>query len=65
MIKVYLYAIALFFSIWVLDAVDFNRILKKNKNIQARILYLLISIIMAYVIVNFIWDFYSISKIWR
>lgn len=65
MIKVYLYAIALFFSIWVLDAVDFNRILKKNKNIQARILYLLISIIMAYIIVNFIWDFYSISKIWR
>ena len=63
MIKVYLYTIFLFISIWVLDAVDFNRILKKNKNYQSRILYLLIGIIMSYIIVNFIWDFYQISKI--
>jgi len=63
MIKVYLYTIFLFFSIWVLDAVDFNRIFKKNKNLQARILYLLICIVLTYVVVNFIWDFYSISKI--
>ena len=63
MIKVYLYTFFLFFSIWVLDVVDFDRILKKNKVVQARILYLLIGIIMAYFIVNFIWDFYSISKI--
>ena len=32
MIKVYLYAIMLFFSIWVLDAVDFNKILKQPKS---------------------------------
>ena len=63
MIKVYLYAIMLFFSIWVLDAVDFNKILKKNKIAQARILYLLISIALAYIIVNFICDFYNISKL--
>ncbi len=62
MIKVYLYAIVLFFSIWLLDAVDLNRIFKKNKVVQARILYLLISIMMTYLIVNFIWDFYNISK---
>ena len=34
MIKIYLYTIILFFSIWVLDALDFNRFLKKNKNIK-------------------------------
>ena len=63
MIKVYLYTIVLFLSIWVLEVVDFDRILKKNKVIQARILYLLISIVITYLVVNFIWDFYSISKI--
>ena len=63
MIKVYLYTIVLFLSIWVLEVVDFDRILKKNKVIQARILYLLISIVITYLVVSFIWDFYSISKI--
>jgi uncharacterized integral membrane protein (TIGR02327 family) len=63
MIKVYLYTIVLFLSIWALDALDFNRFLKKNKVVQARILYLLISIMITYLIVNFIWDFYSITKI--
>ncbi len=63
MIKIYLYTIMLFFSIWVLDAVDFDKFLKKNKVIQARILYLLISIVLAYIIVNFIYDFYTISKL--
>ena len=63
MVKVYLYTIVLFLSIWVLDTLDFNRFLKKNKVIQARILYLLISIMMTYIIVNFIWDFYSLTKI--
>lgn len=63
MIKVYLYAVMLFFSIWVLDAVDFNRLLKKHKTVQARILYLLVSIAIAYFVVNFIWDIYFISKI--
>ena len=63
MIKVYLYTIFLFFSIWLLEAVDFDRFFKKNKIMQARILYLLISIMMTYIVVNFIWDFYSLSKI--
>ena len=63
MIKVYLYTAFLFLSIWVLDAVDFNRLLKKNKVVQARILYLLISIVLTYIVVNFICDFYTISKI--
>ena len=63
MIKVYLYTAVLFLTIWALDALDFNRFLKKNKVTQARILYLLVSIIMTYIIVNFIWDFYLISKI--
>lgn len=63
MIKLYLYTAVLFFSIWLLDAVDLNRIFKKNKVVQARILYLLISIMMTYIIVNFIWDFYTIPKL--
>jgi len=63
MIKLYLYTIVLFFSMWVLEAVDFDKFLKKNKIVQARILYLLISIVLTYIIVNFICDFYNISKL--
>ncbi len=60
MVKIYLYTIVLFFSIWVLDALDFNRFLKKNKIVQARILYLLVGIMMTYIVTNFIWDFYNV-----
>ncbi|MBQ4634721.1 MAG: DUF1146 domain-containing protein [Bacilli bacterium] len=63
MIKIYLYTIVLFLVIWVMDSVDFNRFFKKNKNLQARILYLMICIVITYMVVNFMWDFYSISKI--
>ena len=63
MIKLYLYTIVLFFSIWLLDAINLNCIFKKNKVVQARILYLVISIAITYIIVNFIWDFYTISKL--
>lgn len=63
MIKAYLYAIVLILVIWVMDCVDINRIFKKNKNLQARILYLMICIVITYMVVNFLWDFYSISKI--
>ena len=63
MIKIYLYTIVLFLVIWMMDSVDFNRFFKKNKNLQARILYLMICIVITYMVVNFMWDFYSISKI--
>lgn len=63
MIKAYLYVIVLILVIWVMDCVDINRIFKKNKNLQARILYLMICIVITYMVVNFLWDFYSISKI--
>lgn len=63
MIKIYLYTIVLFLVIWVMDSVDLNRFFKKNKNLQARILYLMICIVITYMVVNFMWDFYSISKI--
>ena len=63
MLKVYIYAVVLFFSIWTLDALDFNRFLKKNRVVQARILYLLVGIMIAYLVTNFIWDIYSITKI--
>lgn len=62
-IKVYLYVLVLVLVIWVMDSVDINRIFKKNKNLQARILYLMICIMITYILVNFIWDFYTISKI--
>ena len=63
MVKIYLYTICLMIVLWSMDSVDLNRFFKKNKNLQARILYLVICIVITYLVVNFFWDFYSISKI--
>lgn len=63
MIKIYLYTFVLMIVIWGMDSVDINRLFKKNKNLQARILYLMICVSLTYMITNFLWDLYSISKI--
>lgn len=48
-------------SIWVVDAININRIFKKNKVIQARILYVMLIFCLTYLVVNFIYDFLNIT----
>lgn len=61
MLKSFLYIIFTFISIWALDSININGIFKKNKIIPARVLYLLLSISLAYLTVNFLYDFVSYS----
>lgn len=53
-IRVGIYFISFLFCLYGLDALDFNRFLKKNKPAKGQILYLLISFAMAYLVGNFI-----------
>ncbi|HHW69055.1 MAG TPA: DUF1146 domain-containing protein, partial [Tenericutes bacterium] len=39
-----------------------NGVFKKNKIVQARILYVIISLALTYLVVNFIVDFFSYYK---
>ena len=43
---------------YALDSVNINFIFKKNKILQARILYIMIVFIISYLFVNFLYDIY-------
>lgn len=57
-IKPIIYAIVLPLVIYALDALNFEKLIKKNKIIQARILYFILSIVLTYFMVSFIYDFF-------
>lgn len=62
-VKFLLYIFILPFVMYALDGVNINSIFKKNKVVQARILYVMIIFALSYLLVNFIFDFYDVSKI--
>lgn len=60
--KAILYIIMVPLTIWVLDSTQLNNIFKKNKIVQARILYVMISLALSYLVVNFMYDFFISSS---
>ena len=62
-VKLLLYIFVVPFVMYALDGVNINSIFKKNKVLQARILYIMIIFALSYLLVNFIFDFYDVSKI--
>lgn len=61
--KAILYLIITVIVTWSLDSININKIFKKNKEIQARVFYLLLDLSLIYLITNFIWDFFLTTKI--
>ena len=62
-VKAIIYILITPFVIYCMDSLNLNHVFKKNKVTQARILYLLVGIALSYLVVNFIYDFYEVSKI--
>ncbi|MCI8545051.1 MAG: DUF1146 domain-containing protein [Bacilli bacterium] len=60
--KTILYIIVVPLSIWALDSLNINGVFKKNRHYQARLLYFLLSMGLSYLIVNFLYDFFSYSR---
>ncbi len=60
MIKTIFYLIIVAIVIWALDGVRLNEIFKQNRTIQARVIYLLISLSISYLVTNFFFDFLRI-----
>ena len=58
--KVYLYAIFLFTSIFALSGINFEKFMKKNKVLEARLLIMILSFALSYMLTNFIWDFLNL-----
>jgi len=61
-VRTILYVVILPLVIWALDSININGIFKKNRYYQARLLYLMISMSMTYLIVNFLMDFFESSR---
>ena len=62
-IKVAIYIITLFASIYAYSGVDFEQIMRKNKPIEARILILFFSFATSYLVTNFIIDLVQVTTI--
>ena len=60
--KLLLYIFNTFIVMAALDAININSIFKKNKVLQARIFYVVISLALIYLITNFVYDFFSVLK---
>lgn len=61
--KVYLYVIFTFLSIYTFSALDYSKILRLNKNIEAKILVFILSFAFGYLLTNFVYDFLECSKL--
>ena len=61
--KIYLYVFFVLLSAFSLSAVNIEKIIKKNKIIETKILVMILSFISGYLLTNFIVDFLEFSKI--
>ena len=61
--KVYFYVFFVMLSAYTLTGVNFDDIIKKNKIWEARILVVILSLVLGYLLTNFVFDFFNISKI--
>ncbi|MDE5539803.1 MAG: DUF1146 family protein [Bacilli bacterium] len=58
-IKVYLYVFFTLMSIFIFNGIDFNRFMKQNRVIEAKLLVLSLSFALSYLLTNFVMDFVS------
>lgn len=63
MIKTLLYIVVVPIIMWVLESINTNNLFKKNRVYQASILYIVVSIGLSYLVVNFFYDFFISSNI--
>ena len=61
MLKLSLYCIFAVISIWAMESINITNLFKKNRYYASRVLYLLVSMALAYLVVNFLYDFFQTS----
>lgn len=62
-VKIFIYLITSLLSAYTLTGINFNKFWNQKKTTEARIFIILLSLIMSYLLTNFIVDFLSSSKI--
>lgn len=61
--KIYIYIVCIFLSIFALSGVNFEKVTRKDKVTEIRILVFLLSFVLGYLVANFIFDFISCTQI--
>lgn len=61
--KVILYIVFTFISAYGISGINFNYIIKKEKVIEARVLVVIISLSLGYLLTNFTIDFLNLTRI--
>ena len=61
--KYFIYILVGILVVWSFDSLNINSLFKKNRVPQARVLYFMLALSMTYLVTNFIWDFFTVSKI--
>ena len=56
--KFFLYIFVSILTVWAMDSININQIFKKNKIIQARVLYFLLVLAIIYLVTNALYDFF-------
>lgn len=62
-IRLILYCIFIPFCIWIVTTMNLDKIFKKNSVMQIHCFYLIISLCLSYLVVNFLMDVYSTISI--
>lgn len=60
-IKFILYLIIIPVVMWVITPMNFEKLFKKNKTNEITLFYVLITLGISYLVVNFIYDVYEVS----
>lgn len=60
--KLFLYIFITLIVVWTMDGLNINFIFKKNRILQARVFYLLVTLSISYLVTNFIYDFFLSSQ---
>jgi uncharacterized membrane protein YwzB len=62
-IKTLLYIIIVPISLWITSSMNLEHFFKKNRTTAIVMFYVFMSLGIAYLVVNFLYDFYEVSKI--
>lgn len=55
--KIYLYVFFTFLNIFVFSSIDFSKIVRNGKTLEAKLLVFILSFSFSYLLTNFVYDF--------
>lgn len=61
--KLLVYVFNIMLCIFSLSGINFEKLIKRDRVWETRILVMVLSLVLAYLLTNFIFDFLSVSKL--